>query len=131
MTLLPDRLQELWEEVKTGHLSQEDFTREQEQLLAVHTAKWCKALLTDEETDLRSSLLREIAAYYNIPDVADVEHLCSNAVMTLQREWDEKVDPNRRASIEDCYESPATVYEEWHSLREDTGPLSCRRTRYP
>jgi hypothetical protein len=94
--------------------------------MGVHTARWCKALLTDGETDLRTSLLRELAAYYNIPAVADVEHHCSNAVMTLQREWDEKVNPCRRASIENFYESPATVYElmEWHSLRDDTGPLS-------
>ena len=44
----------------------------------------------------------------------------------LQREWGEKVNANQRASIENFYESPTTVYElmEWHSLRDDTGPLA-------
>ena len=126
MVLLPDHLQELWETVKSGHLSQEDFAREQVRLLEIYRSEWCNAVLTDGVTDLRSSLVREAASYYDISDLAAVERYFSNAVMTLQREWQANVNANYRASIENFYESPATVYElmEWHSLRDDTGPLA-------
>jgi 2-polyprenyl-3-methyl-5-hydroxy-6-metoxy-1,4-benzoquinol methylase len=126
MMLLPDRLRKLWEEVTAGHRSQEDFAREQEQLLQVYRSTWGNALLSDGETDLRTSLLYEISACYDIPDLAQVDRYCSDALVTLRREWDEKVDAGHRASIENFYESPTTVYElmEWHSLRDDTGPLA-------
>ncbi len=126
MVLLPDHIQALWEKVKSGHLSQEDFAREQARLLEIYRAEWCNAVLSDGVTDLRSSLVREAASYYDISDLAAVERYFSNAVMTLQREWQANVKPNYRASVENFYESPATVYElmEWHSLRDDTGPLA-------
>jgi len=124
MVLLPDRLQESWEKVKSGHLSEEDFAREQERLLGMYRSEWCNALLTDGVTDLRSSLVREAASYYNISDLAAVERHFSNAVMTLEREWQANVNADYRASIENFYESPTTVYDlmEWHSLADDKGP---------
>lgn len=124
--LPPDRLHKLWQEVTAGHRSQEDFAREQEQLLEVYRAAWCSALLRDGETDLRTSLLHEVSACYDIPDLAQVERYCSDAVMALRQEWEENVHAGHRASIESFYESPTTVYElmEWHSLRDDSGPLA-------
>ena len=126
MVLLPDHLQKLWEKVNSGHLSQENFAQEQARLLEIYRSQWCNAVLSDGATDLRSSLVREAAAYYDNSDLAAVECNFSNAVMTLQREWQANVNADYRASIENFYESPATVYElmEWHSLRDDTGPLA-------
>jgi len=126
MILVPDQLHKLWEQVNAEHLSQEDFAREQEQLLGVQRSTWSSALLSGGETDLRTSLLREVAAYYDISELAEVERRCSDAVMTLRQEWEEKVNSSHRGSIENFYESPTTVYElmEWHSLRDDTGPLA-------
>lgn len=124
--LLPDRLRELWGEVTAGRLSREAFAHEQERLLEIHCAEWQSALLCNGETELRTSLLREIAAYYGISDLAEVERRCACAVDTLRHEWQEGVDPHQRASIEGFYQSPTIVYElmDWHSLRDDTGPLA-------
>jgi 2-polyprenyl-3-methyl-5-hydroxy-6-metoxy-1,4-benzoquinol methylase len=107
-------------------MSREAFTSKQEQLLEIHRAEWRSALLCDGETDLRTSLLREVAAYYSLSDLVEVERRCACAVDTLRQEWQDKVDPHQRASIERFYESPNTVYElmDWHSLRDDTGPLA-------
>jgi methylase of polypeptide subunit release factors len=126
MMLLPDRLRELWGGVTEGRMSPEAFASEQEQLLEIYRADWQKALLSDGETDLRTSLLREVAAYYGNSDLAEVEHRCACAVDTLRHEWQGGVDPWQRASIESFYESPSMVYElmDWHSLRDDTGPLA-------
>ena len=93
MTLLPDRLIESWEEVTAGRLTQEDFSRQHERLLADYQSTWRRALLREGETDLRTSLLCEVAAYYDISDLAEVERRCNDAVLTLQREWEEKVNP--------------------------------------
>lgn len=126
MMLLPDRLRELWKEVDVGRMSQEDFARQQEQSLDVYRAEWRNALLEDGKADLRASLLREVAVYYSLADLAEAERRCAGAVDTLRHEWLAAVDPQQQASIEDFYESPTTVYElmDWHTLRDDSGPLA-------
>jgi len=124
--LLPDRLCTVWDEVATGQRSREQAAQEQERLLGEYRTEWRYALLWNTETDLRTSLLREIAQYYGIADLAEVERRCSDAVETMQHEWHEQIDPQQRASIERFYQSATMVYDlmGWHSLRDDTGPLA-------
>jgi len=126
MILVPDELLKLWGEVTDGSRSEQDFARQQEQLLKGYCLRWSSALLRNGETDLRTSLLHEIADYYKIPEVSEVERRCRNAVGTLRREWEEGVRSPDRATVESFYESPATVYDlmEWHSLLEDNGALA-------
>lgn len=124
--LLPDRLRELWGEVAAGRLGQEAATVEQERLLEACRAVWRNALSCDGETDLRTSLLREVAAYYGIADLTEVERRFTGAVDTMRHEWQEEINPQQRASIESFYQSATLVYDlmDWHSLRADTGPLA-------
>lgn len=124
--LLPDRLREVWVEADAGRLSREAACAAQERLLDDYRTVWRDALLIDGEADLRTSLWREIAAYYDIDELAEVERRCASAVDTMRREWEEKIDPQQRASIESFYQNPPMVYDlmGWHSLQNDTGPLA-------
>ncbi len=124
--LLPDRLREVWGEADAGRLSREVAFAEQELLFDSYRTAWRTALLMDGEVDLRTSLLREVAAYHDIDDLAKVECRCSSAVETMRREWEEHIDPRQRVSIESFYQSATMVYDlmGWHSLRDDTGPLA-------
>src|SRR5713101_1913485 len=110
--LLPDRLREVWGEADAGRLSREVAFAEQERLFDSYRTAWRTALLMDGEVDLRTSLLREVAVYHDIDDLAKVECRCSSAVETMRREWEENIDPRQRVSMG------------WHSLRDDTGPLA-------
>ena len=46
--------------------------------------------------------------------------------LSSRHEWEKKIDPGQRASIESFYESAIMVYDlmGWHSLQDDTGPLA-------
>jgi len=103
--LLPDRLRVVWEEADRGQRTRQQATSEQEQLLGGYRATWTQALLQPNETDLRTSLLREVAAYYGIADLAEVEQRCTTAVENMRSEWHERIDPQQRASIEGFYNS--------------------------
>lgn len=124
--LLSDRLRTVWEEVDRGHRTREQAVHEQERLLGEYQATWTRALLQSNETDLRTSLLREVAAYYRISDLSEVERRCTSAVETMRDEWHEHIDPQQRASIESFYNSATYIYDlmGWHSLRDDNGPLA-------
>ena len=124
--LLPDRLAGLWRNVEASHLSREDFVQEQERLLGLYRLEWERALLCNGETDLRTSLLHEVACYYGISDITKTEYRCDLAVDTLKREWKTKVDLGEHFSIELFYESPTHIYDliNWHSLKDDNDPLA-------
>jgi len=124
--LVPDRMAELWQRVEAGEMSSADCVREQEYLLEPYCLEWKKALLCQGETDLRASLLREVAHYYNVSDLAEIDRWCSRAVDTLKSDWHAMVDPRHRSSIEDFYEIKTHIYDliNWHTLRDDTGPLA-------
>ena len=124
--LVPDRMAQLWQRVEAGEISSADCVREQESLLEPYRLEWKRALLCDGETDLRASLLREVAHYYNVSDLAEIDRSCSRAVDTLKSDWHRVVDPRQRSSIEDFYENKTHIYEliNWHTLRDDTGPLA-------
>lgn len=66
--LLPDRLRIVWEEAERGQRTREQAVSEQERLLDDYRATWTRALLQGSETDLRTSLLREVAVYYGISE---------------------------------------------------------------
>ena len=124
--LVPDRMAKLWQSVEAGQMSPEDCVSEQEVLLEPYRAEWTKALLCDEETDFRTSVLREIAAYYHASDSADIDRACDSAVDTLKSEWDKTVDSRQRSSVESFYETKTHIYDlmNWHTLRDDSGPLA-------
>jgi 2-polyprenyl-3-methyl-5-hydroxy-6-metoxy-1,4-benzoquinol methylase len=124
--LVPDRLAELWQNVAAGQMSSEDCVSEQEKLLEPYRVEWTKALLWNEETDLRASLLKEVADYYQVSDLADIDRSCDLAVDTLKSEWEETVDSRQRSSIESFYETKTHIYDliNWHTLRDDSGPLA-------
>jgi 2-polyprenyl-3-methyl-5-hydroxy-6-metoxy-1,4-benzoquinol methylase len=124
--LLPDRLRELWKEVDAKRMSSEECTAQQERWLDDYRRQWREALLESGQDDLRTGLFREVAAYYQIADLAEVERRCANAVAHLRHEWQESDEPDQRAKIENFYESPTTIYEliGWHTLQDDTGPLA-------
>ncbi|MBI3758028.1 MAG: class I SAM-dependent methyltransferase [Deltaproteobacteria bacterium] len=122
---LPDRLRAVWKDLEASRLNKEAMTTIQERELEVYRSEWRKALLQPDEQDLRTSLLREVACYYGMSDLVAVERLCAGAVATMRQEWEQQIDPSRRASIERFYQSATMVYDlmGWHSLRDDTGPL--------
>lgn len=93
MTFLPDRLIESREEVTAGRLTQEDFSHQHERLLADYQSTWRRALLREGETDLRTSLLREVATYYDISDLAEVERRCNDAVLTYGGSGERRLIP--------------------------------------
>ena len=107
-------------------MNPEDCVSEQEVLLEPYRAEWTKAQLCNGETDLRTSLLKEVAAYYHVSDSADIDRACDSAVDTLKSEWQETVDPRQRSSIESFYETKTHIYDlmNWHTLRDDSGPLA-------
>ena len=94
--LVPDRMAKLWQSVEAGQMSPEDCVSEQEVLLEPYRAEWTKAQLCNGETDLRASLLKEVAAYYHVSDSADIDRACDSAVDTLKSEWQKTVDPRQR-----------------------------------
>ena len=124
--LVPDRMAQLWQRVEAGQMSTEDCVREQERLLEPYRVEWEKALLCDDETDLRASLLKEVGAYYHVSDLTEVDRSCDLAVDTLRSEWNTTVDSLQRSSVESFYETKTHIYDlmNWHTLRDDSGPLA-------
>src|SRR5687768_14631748 len=120
--LVPDRMAQLWQRVEAGQMSPEDCVRQQELLLEPYRAEWEKALLRHGETDLRTSLLKEVALYYRVSDLTAIDHSCNLAVDTLTSEWKTTVDPRQRSSIESFYETKTHIYDliNWHTLRDDS-----------
>lgn len=125
--LLPDRLKELWRAVDENRLSVEAFTSEQERLLDDYRRTWTDALILAGNPTLRESLLSELGTYMSCADPAEIEARCARALAALKSEWEAKVIPGSRDSIEQFYdESQHTIYELmwWHTLTEDASPLS-------
>jgi 2-polyprenyl-3-methyl-5-hydroxy-6-metoxy-1,4-benzoquinol methylase len=125
--LLPDRLKELWRAVDEHRLSVEAFTREQERLLDDYRRTWTDALVLDGRPTLRESVLAELGTYMSCADPAEIEARCTRAAAALKSEWQAKVMPSSRESIEQFYdESQNTIYELmwWHTLIDDASPLA-------
>jgi SAM-dependent methyltransferase len=124
--LLPDRLRALWADADAGKIDRAAAAATQERWLDELRAEWRAALLTDGETDLRKSLIREVAAYENA-DPSSVERAFDGALDALRVEWERHVKRVDRESVERYYdESRGVIYElmDWHSVRDDTSPLA-------
>jgi mycofactocin glycosyltransferase len=125
--LLPDRLKELWGRVDTGDVSPDAAQQEQEVLLDEYRAIWTKALVRENEVDLKHSLLSELATYLNRADLVEIEARCRAIGSELRAEWERIVKRDDPASIDRFYdESHAHLFELmwWHSLAEDQTPLA-------
>jgi 2-polyprenyl-3-methyl-5-hydroxy-6-metoxy-1,4-benzoquinol methylase len=125
--LLPDRLKTLWQAVDRGELTPQAFADEEARLLSEWRRTWEAALLLDGHADLETSLLREIGAYVACDDPAEIRRRCAEAVARLKGEWQARVTPGDRQSIERFYdETDTTIYELmwWHTLADDTSPLA-------
>jgi SAM-dependent methyltransferase len=125
--LLPDQLKMLWQSVMEQQLTTEAYQQEQERLLDTYRETWTAALLLEGQTDLCTSILTELGQYAHCEDLEEVKDRCLGAVAALKGEWQAKVDPDNRRSIERFYdETQATMYELmwWHTLIDDTSPLA-------
>jgi 2-polyprenyl-3-methyl-5-hydroxy-6-metoxy-1,4-benzoquinol methylase len=125
--LLPDQLKDFWQTVVRHEHTAEDYTHEYDRLLAEYRQTWERALILDGHQDLRESLLAELGRYTQCEDIAEVRRRCERAVVSLKREWEDKVQPADHQSIERFYdESQAMLYELmwWHTLGEDVSPLA-------
>lgn len=124
--LLPDRLRELWGSVDAGKTDRAAAAAEQERLLGELRERWRLALVTGGETDLRRSLLGEVARFRGIGDLGEVERGFDGALGILREDWEKEVQRVEAASVARYYEN-ATIIDElmdWHTLRDDTGPLA-------
>ena len=124
--LLPDRLHDLWAEVELGTTERAAAFAEQERLLGELRGEWHTALIRNDESDLRTSLMREVGDYERVGDLAEVERAFDGALGALKDEWQARVKTVDRESVERYYESRQIVHElmDWHSVRDDTGPLA-------
>jgi 2-polyprenyl-3-methyl-5-hydroxy-6-metoxy-1,4-benzoquinol methylase len=126
-SLLPDRLKELWGRVDAGHLTADAAQQEQEVLLGDYRAIWTKALVREDEGDLKQSLLHELAGYLNWDDLDEIEARCRAIVQELKGDWERIVKRDDPLSIERFYDqSQAHLFELtwWHTLAEDQTPLA-------
>ena len=108
-------------------LTAEAFQEEQERLLVTYRDIWKAALLLPGYADLPASILAELGSYVHCDDLDAVQERCLSAVAALKGEWQAKVEPGNRQSIEQFYdESQATMYELmwWHTLIDDNSPLA-------
>ena len=125
--LLPDQLKELWQCVEQKELLTEEFNLKQERGLAEYRKIWSDALLLEGYQNLQQSLIDELGLYIKCEDSAEIEGRCRRAVENLAKEWQEKVDPTDRNSVENFYnETDGEIYELmwWHTLSDDLSPLS-------
>ena len=127
VTLLPDRLKELWGRVERKQLTVADAGYQQERLLDEYRAVWTRALILEGREDLRQSLLSELAEYLGCVDLAALESSCKDATRALSDDWRRMVDPADTKSIERFYDQGQGYLFEltwWHTLVADHGPLA-------
>ena len=124
--LLPDQLKALWQRVEQQELSKAGFQSEQDRLLATYREIWRGALFPETHQDLAECLLAELSAYMQ-EDAAETQRRCLRALATLKGEWQRKVVPGDRQSVEQYYDASQTLLYElmwWHTLSEDSTPLA-------
>jgi hypothetical protein len=93
-------------------LSVEAFTSEQERLLDAYRRTWTDALILEGHDTLRASLLSELGTYMSARTPPRSRCGGARAVALLKGEWQAKVIPSSRHSIEQFYdESQNTIYE--------------------
>jgi 2-polyprenyl-3-methyl-5-hydroxy-6-metoxy-1,4-benzoquinol methylase len=113
--------------VDAGQLTADAAQRTQEALLDEYRAVWTKALLRDGESDLKRSLLGELAAYLRSDDLDAIEARCRAIGQELRDDWGRIVAPDDPSSIQRFYDrSQAHLFELmwWHTLVDDQTPLA-------
>ncbi len=126
MKLLPDVLKELWQTVDGKRFTGEQFYFEQERLLDGYRDIWKHALAMEGNQNLKGSLLRELGAYLGCQDLAEIERRGQDAMTAAKHEWEGRVDPSRRETVEQYYEDSEAILHEltfWHTLEWDSSPL--------
>ena len=125
--LLPDRLKELWGRVDAGQLTADVAQQRQEVLLDEYRAIWTKALVRQDEGDLKHGLLKELAAYLDWGNLDEVEARCRAIGQELKGDWERIVKRDDPSSIERFYDkSQAHLFELtwWHTLADDQTSLA-------
>ena len=125
--LVPDRLRALWSRVEAGQLSVERAQISEAQLLGEYGAIWTEALLREGESDLKASLLGELAAYLRCPDLRALEARCRRVGGELRDAWQRTVRQDDRRSIEQFYDRSEGYLCDltwWHTLEDDLSPLA-------
>lgn len=126
MSLVPDRLNDLWIRCEAGELSPKRFWELEKEALDEYRALWREALVPPDGSDLRETLLDELQKYFSI-DKATAEKRCRAATKSLCETWRESVDETNLGSVVSFYDASETyIYELmwWHTLEDDASPLS-------
>jgi 2-polyprenyl-3-methyl-5-hydroxy-6-metoxy-1,4-benzoquinol methylase len=126
MTLLPDRLRDLWSRCEAGEFGPKRFVELEREALEECRALWREALIRPESGDLRQALLGELQEYFAI-DRATAEERCRSATRSLGEAWRESVDEANVGSVVGFYDANDTyIYDLmwWHTLEDDQSPLS-------
>ena len=125
--LLQDQLKQSWQRVAQQDLTNEEFTIEQERLLAEYRNIWRNTLCLEAKQDLQESTLSELGLYFGCKDLTEIKRRCQSAVATLTNEWHKNVPSLDGQSVERFYDkSQAAIYELmwWHTLTDDSSPLA-------
>src|SRR5579859_6881784 len=125
--LLPDELMELWETVDESRFTSEQFYDEQLRRLEAYRTTWARALVLEEQPDLRQSLVWELGRYLGIEDLDGLWQRCREATQTMKDEWVRDVDAHDRGAVERYYDLSQAMMDEliwWHTLEDDLSPLA-------
>lgn len=125
--LLPDRLKELWHSVLLKHLTSDEFSAEQTFLMDAYRRTWTRALLLEGASSLSDSLYAELGRYSGCTDLQTVRNLCTKALESVRKEWEDQQASGSSQAVEQFYdETQAMMYElmHWHTLAEDDSPLA-------
>ncbi|MDQ3009564.1 MAG: class I SAM-dependent methyltransferase, partial [Acidobacteriota bacterium] len=123
--LLPDQLKAAWQAVEAQLLTAEEFDARQQMWTEEYRQIWQKALLLDGQSDLKASLVAEIARFSG-ESVEQVEQRCKGAVNVIADEWNAQVSADSPESVEHYYDqSEGYIYDLmwWHGLHDDDSPL--------
>ena len=126
MSLVPDRLKDLWRRCEAGEFGPGRFSDLEQAALDEYRTLWREALVPSAGGDLREALLDELQEYFSI-DRATAEERCRAATKSLCETWRQAVDDKDLRSVVSFYNtSEMYIYELmwWHTLKDDASPLS-------
>src|SRR5712691_10792398 len=125
--IISEKLKTLWGRVETGELTAESYSAHQESLLKEYSQQWSEALRLPGCEDLERSAIQELSEYFGYGDPAEIRRRCRGALDEFKDEWEQKVVPGGRQSIQQFYDqNQSYVYELiwWHTLSYDSSPLA-------
>ena len=125
--IISEKLKSTWEQVEAGRLTREDYTCEHDSLIQDYSRLWENALRWRSSTNPEDSALQELGEYFEGQDPAEIRKRCQGALDEFKNEWEQKVVPGERQSIQQFYDqNQSYVYELiwWHTLCYDSSPLA-------